>query len=134
MLLESHLRAPVPGHRGNRCFPDQTVGRASRNPGIELDQMLGARDMLNSVPHELDRLVVLEAEEAGWAHEITLAQTMADHLVVVALEAEHRPLHNEFVRTSRYNLAHAEGIHLALDDQIRPDGCHRHRPGTVELL
>src|SRR5262249_51639722 len=92
------------------------------------------RNMLHSVLHKLDRLVVLQAEEARWAHEIALAQTMASHLVVVALEAEHRPLHNELVRTSRYNLAHAKRIHLALDDQIWPDGCHRHRPGTVELL
>src|SRR5262249_43169938 len=72
--------------------------------------------------------------EARLAHEIAVAQTMAGHLVVVALEAEHGPLHNELVRTSRYNLAHAERIHLALDDQIRPDGRHSYRPGTVEFL
>src|SRR5262245_16493914 len=119
MVLEPHLRAPVPVPGANRCFRDQAVGSASRNRGIELDQMLAARNMLHSVLHELDRLVVLEAEEAGWAHEITLAQTMADHFLVVAFEAEHRPLHNEFVRTSRYNLAYAKRIHLALDDQIR---------------
>src|SRR5262249_33872044 len=134
MILEPHLRAPVLIHGPDRCFGDQTVGSAGRNRGIELHQMLAARNVLHSVLHELDRLVVLEAEEARRAHEIALAQTMAGPLVVVALEAEHRPLHNELVRTSRYNLAHAERIHLALDDQIRPDGSHRHRPGTVELL
>ena len=96
--------------------------------------MLPARNVLHSVLHELDRLVVLEAKEAGWAHEITLAQTMAGHFVVVAFEPEHGPLHDELMRTGRYDLAHAERIHLALDDQIRPDGRHRHRPGTVELL
>src|SRR5262245_34146248 len=96
--------------------------------------MLAARNRLHPAQHVLDRLVILQAEEAGWVHEIDLAQTMAGHLVVVTLEPEHRPLHNELVRTSRYNLAYAERIHLALDDQIWPDGRHRHRPGTVELL
>src|SRR6516164_4575839 len=134
MVLEPHLRAPVPIHGPDRCFRDQTVGRARRDRGIELHQMLAARNVLHSVLHELDRLVVLQTEEAGRAHEITLAQTMAGHLVVVAFEAEHRPLHYELVRTSRYDLAHAERIHLALDDQIRPDGRHRHGPGAVELL
>src|SRR5262249_58286376 len=66
--------------------------------------------------------------------EIALAQTMAGHFLVVAFEPEHGPLHDELMRTGRYDLAYAERIHLALDDQIRPDGRHRHRPRTVELL
>src|SRR5262245_20153585 len=134
MVLEPHLRAPVLIHGPDRCFRDQTVGSAGRNRGIELHQMLAARNMLHPVLHELDRLVVLQAEEAGWAHEIALAQTMASHLVVVTLEPEHRPFHNELVRTSRYNLAYAERIHLALDDQIWPDGRHRQRLWTEVLF
>src|SRR5262249_36275512 len=65
MVLEPHLRAPVPIHGPDRCFRDQTVGRARRNRGIELHQMLAARNVLHSVLHELDRLVVLQAEEAA---------------------------------------------------------------------
>src|SRR6266540_993288 len=88
MRLESHLCAPVPVHGPDRCFRDQTVGRARRNRRIELHQVLLPRNVLHPVLHELDCLVVLEAEEAGWPHEIALAQTMAGHLLVVAFEAD----------------------------------------------
>src|SRR5262249_56441925 len=98
---------------GDGCSRNQAAGRARRNRGIELHQMLPARNALHPVLDELDRLVVLEAEEAGRAHEIALAQTMAGHFLVVAFEAEHGPLHDELMRTGRYDLAYAERIHLA---------------------
>src|SRR5262249_35883436 len=103
MILESHLRAPMPVHSPDRCFRDQAVGRARCNRRIKLHhQMLAAGNVLHPVLHKLDRLVVLEAEKAGWAHEITLAKAMTGHLVVVAFEAKHGPLHDELVWTGRY--------------------------------
>ena len=45
--------------------------------------------------HELHRLVVLQAEEAGGAHQVALAQAVARHFRVVALVAEHGPLHDQ---------------------------------------
>ena len=78
--------------------------------------MLPAGNVPHPVLHKLDRLVVLKSKKAGWAHEITLAKAMPSHFVVVTFEAEHGPLHDELMRAGRYDLAHAERIHLALDD------------------
>ena len=106
----------------------------SRRLRIELDQMAAIRHVAHAVLHEFDRLIVLKAEEAGRPHQIALAQTMPRHVLVVALEAEHRPFHDELVRTVGHDLANAERIHFALHDQIGPDRRHRHRPRAVEFL
>src|SRR5919201_5635794 len=122
MRLESHLCPPMPVQAPDRSLRNKMVGRARRNRGIEVHQMLPSRNVLHPVLHEFDRLIVLQAKEAGWPHEVALAQTMAGHLLVVAFEAEHGPLHDELMRAGGYDLAHAERVHLALNDQIRPDG------------
>ena len=102
--------------------------------GIELDQMLAVRHALHAVLDEFDRFVVLEAEEARRPHQIALAQAMPGHVLVVALEAEHGPLHDELVRTARHDLADAERVHFPLHDQVGPDRRHGDRPRAVELL
>jgi hypothetical protein len=82
--------------------------------------MLSFRNALHAVLHEFDGLVVLKPEEAGWPHEVALPQTMPRHLLVIALETEHRPFHDELVRSGWDDVPDAQGIHLPLHDQIGP--------------
>src|SRR5262249_59002005 len=114
--LEIHDLPPVAVHGADGGLADQRRRRALRaaaklqHPGI-------GRGFAHAVLHELHRLVVLEAEKTGRAHEIALAQAVTPHRIVVALIAEHRPDHGELVGTVRHDLARAERVELALDDE-----------------
>src|ERR1700736_1711781 len=60
--LHAHLPAPMLVHRPNGGLGDQGIGGARLRLRGELDQVLAVADMPHAVLHELDRLVVLEAE------------------------------------------------------------------------
>src|SRR5579864_5847575 len=94
IALKPHCFAPMLVHGANGGFGDQRIGGAHLL-GVELDQMLAVWHALHAVLDEFDRFVVLEPEEARRPHQIALAQAMPGHVLVVALEAEHGPFHDE---------------------------------------
>ncbi|VDO13317.1 unnamed protein product, partial [Brugia timori] len=100
---------------------------------IELDHVVIRGRIADALLHELQRLVVLKAEETRRTHQVALAEAVPGHLRRVVFVAEHRPLHHHAVGTVRDDLTHAHRVHLALHDQIRPHGHHVGGPGRVEL-
>src|SRR5579862_581844 len=93
--LEIHRLPPMPVHGADGGFGNQGIGGAGLALRIELHQMRAVGHALHAVLDELDRLVVFEPKESGRAHQVALAQTMTRHLLVVAFESEHCPLHDE---------------------------------------
>src|SRR5262245_23461738 len=103
--LNPHLAAPMLVHGTDGGLGDERLASARLYFRGQLDQMLAIADALHAVLHELDCLVVLEPEEARRPHQIALPQPMPRHRLVVALEAEHGPLHDELVRPVGHDLA-----------------------------
>src|ERR1700722_17770939 len=103
MVLQAHLVPPMPVHRADGGFGNQSIRGSLRGFRSELDQMRTVRHALHTVLDEFDRLVIFEPEESSRPHEVALAQAMACHLFVVAFETEHGPFHDELVRAGRHD-------------------------------
>ena len=84
--------------------------------------------------HPLEHLVIFQADEARRTDEISLSQSMSDHLLGIVVVAEQRPLDDELVRSMRHDVPHAERVQLLLYDQRRPDGLERGRPRRIHFL
>ncbi len=84
-----------------------------------------------AVLNELQRLIVVDAEEAAGSEDVVLTQPVLLHLGRVVGIAEGRPDQHELVRPHGHDLPQPEDVGLPQQDEIGPDGDRVAGPGRV---